>query len=68
MSGHANNMTNSIGGICRLYCEKCAEETLHRGSTCNYCKTVHVAYPCRELTQFLRNSINLPGSRPVRRR
>lgn len=65
---HANTMSNSTGGISRLYCKKCGGETLHRCSTCNHCGTVHVAYPVRTLTSFLRNSINLPGSRPVRRK
>lgn len=67
MSGHANTMTNSTGGISRLHCASCDAETLHRSNRCS-CGTVHVAYPVRTLTSFLRNSINLPGSRPVRRK
>jgi hypothetical protein len=67
MSGLANTMTNSTGGICRLWCEKCKAETQHKGATCG-CGTVHRAYPVRTLTQYLRNSINLPGSGPIRKR
>lgn len=51
----------------RLWCERCQAETIHRSSKCS-CGAVHRAYPVRTLTQILRNSINLPGSRPVRRR
>lgn len=68
MTGFAYNMSSSTGGLSNLWCDKCREERLHRGTTCGHCGTVHKAYPVRGLTQFLRNSINLPGSNSVRRK
>lgn len=47
MSGLANTMSNSTGGISRLWCTKCEAEVLHRCSTCNHCGTIHKAYPVR---------------------
>lgn len=47
MTGFANVMSNSTGGLANLWCSKCKSETLHRGTICNHCCTVHKAYPVR---------------------
>ena len=57
----ANNMTNSPGGISRVWCETCKTETLHKGAACGTCGTIHRAYPVRDLAKMLRGSINHPS-------
>lgn len=41
---------SSAGGLSRLACSSCAEETIHRAGVCIHCKTVHVAYPVTNLS------------------
>lgn len=44
-------VTNLTGGLARLFCKRCKEETIHRGSACTRtgCGTTHVAYPVRSV-------------------
>jgi hypothetical protein len=49
MSGFANSMTNSTGGLSNLWCAQCQAEVLHRGFTCNHCGATHRAYPVKDL-------------------
>lgn len=41
-------VTNTTGGLSRLYCVKCRDETIHRRGIC-LCGTRHEAYPVRDL-------------------
>lgn len=67
-SGFANNMSSSTGGLSKLWCDKCLSETLHLRGTCG-CGAVHVTYPVNaNITRLLREHIQLPGSRPMRKR
>jgi hypothetical protein len=46
--------TNVTGGLSRLWCDDCREETLHRGITCIHCGSQHRAYPVRNIAMLLR--------------
>lgn len=45
----ASFVTNMTGGLSRLWCQKCKEESIHRAGVCIHCKTAHVAYPVKDL-------------------
>ena len=55
MSAHINGfVTNLTGGLARLMCRKCREETIHRSMTCIHCKTAHLAYPVKNIAMLMR--------------
>lgn len=62
--GFANMLTNSTGGLSRLWCETCKQETLHQRGKCG-CGTAHQVYPLGRLAQHLRAHI---GHTPRRRK
>ena len=49
--GLGNYCTNATGGLSRLFCAKCGEETPHKHGICTRsgCGTRHAAYPVRDL-------------------
>lgn len=47
MSGFANYMASTTGGISRLWCSRCEAERLHKHGVCS-CGTQHFAYPVRD--------------------
>ena len=48
-NGLVSFCTNITGGLARLWCSKCKDETIHRGAICIHCKTQHSAYPVQDL-------------------
>ena len=83
VSAHVNGfVTNLTGGLARLFCKRCKEETIHRGLKCTRsgCGATHVAYPVRSVYSrgigvTPRNHrgipnggypIVMPGSRPAK--
>ena len=63
-NGLANIMSNSTGGVSRLWCAKCQGETLHRHGKCS-CGAVHQAYPVRTVANV--HIGFAPRSQPKRR-
>lgn len=75
-------VTNVTGGLSRLFCKRCKEETIHRGLQCTRtgCGSTHQAYPVRSVytrgisvqpknRRGVPNGgypIVLPGSRPAK--
>lgn len=58
-------VTNLTGGLTRLFCKRCKEETIHRGLACTRtgCGTTHVAYPVRSI--YTRSIAAMPRKRGV---
>jgi hypothetical protein len=60
--------TNATGGLARLWCEKCAEECIHRGSTCIHCGSSHRFYPVRDLAkQWVAKGITIVRAKRARK-
>jgi len=47
-------VTNITGGLCRLLCIGCGEETIHRSNTCIHCGIGHKAYPVKNIAMLMR--------------
>lgn len=52
----AGFVTNVTGGLARLMCRKCGEETIHRGTKCTRsgCGAEHTSYPVKNLAMLMR--------------
>lgn len=69
--GLASFCTNSTGGMSRLWCSKCEEETPHKHGACTRtgCGTRHAAYPVRDFAgQWVAKSMTIKRWNGARRK